>query len=165
MRRLLGRIDGDALDRAVGRWPADRRAGAGGQLHAVAVDGKTLRGAARATGRKIHLLAACDHLSGLVLAQLDVGEKTDEITCFQPLLETLADLAGMVVTSDAMHTQREHASYLLGRGSHYIVIAKGTRTSSTSSSSPFPGSKSPYRDAPATPATAAARSAASRCAR
>lgn len=124
VRRLLGRIDGDALDRAVGRWPADRRAGADGQLHAVAVDGKTLRGAAWATGRKIHLLAACDHLSGLVLAQLDVGEKTNEITCFQPLLETLADLAGMVVTSDAMHTQREHASYLLGRGAHYIVIVK-----------------------------------------
>ncbi|MFD7409714.1 transposase family protein [Streptomyces sp. NPDC059866] len=78
VRRLLGRIDGDALDRAVGRWLADRRAGADGQLHAVAVDGKTLRGAARATGRKIHLLAACDHLSGLVLAQLDVGEKTNE---------------------------------------------------------------------------------------
>ncbi|WP_223281452.1 transposase family protein [Streptomyces antnestii] len=62
VRRLLGRIDGDALGRAVGRWPADRRAGADGQMHAVAVDGKTLRGAARATGRKIHLLAACDHL-------------------------------------------------------------------------------------------------------
>jgi hypothetical protein len=58
VRRLLGRIDGDALDRAVGRWPADRRAGADGRLRAVAVDGKTLRGAARATGRKIHLLAA-----------------------------------------------------------------------------------------------------------
>jgi hypothetical protein len=48
--------------------------------------------------------------------QLDVGEKTNEITCFQPLPETLADLAGVVVTSDAMHTQREHASYLPGRG-------------------------------------------------
>ncbi|MDO0933775.1 ISAs1 family transposase [Streptomyces sp. DG2A-72] len=127
VRRLLGRIDGNALDRAVGRWLADRRAGADGQLHAVAVDGKTLRGAARATGRKIHLLAACDHLPGPVLAQLDVGEKNNEIPCFQPLLETLADLAGVVVTSDAMHTQREHASYLLGRGAHYIVIAKGNQ--------------------------------------
>ena len=39
VRRLLGRIDGDALDRAVGRWLADRRAGADGQLRAVAVDG------------------------------------------------------------------------------------------------------------------------------
>jgi len=52
VRRLLGRIDGDALDRAVGRWLADRRAGADGQLHAVAVNGKTLRGAPRATDRR-----------------------------------------------------------------------------------------------------------------
>ncbi|MCT9108360.1 transposase family protein [Streptomyces mirabilis] len=58
VRRLLGRIDGDALNRAVGRWLADRRAGADGRLRAVAVDGKTLRGAARATGRKIHLCPA-----------------------------------------------------------------------------------------------------------
>ncbi|MFD9509481.1 transposase family protein [Streptomyces mirabilis] len=43
VRRLLGRIDGAALDRGVGRRPADRRAGADGRLHAVAVDGKTLR--------------------------------------------------------------------------------------------------------------------------
>ncbi|MFI5967881.1 ISAs1 family transposase [Streptomyces asoensis] len=52
---------------------------------------------------------------------------TNEITCFQPLLETIVDLAGVVVTNDAMHTQREHADYLLGRGAHYIVIAKGNQ--------------------------------------
>ncbi|GAB2901145.1 ISAs1 family transposase [Streptomyces mayteni] len=126
VRRLLARIDGDALDRAVGRWLADRRPKATG-LRGLAVDGKSLRGAARAKGRKIHLLAALEHATGLVLAQLDVGEKTNEITCFQPLLDTVADLAGTVVTSDAMHTQREHADYLLGRGAHYIVIVKSNQ--------------------------------------
>ncbi|MFH9193493.1 hypothetical protein [Streptomyces globisporus] len=73
------------------------------------------RGAARARGRKIRLLAAVEHNTGLVLAQFDVGEKTGETTCFQPLLDTVADLAGTVVTSDALHTQCEHAGYLLGR--------------------------------------------------
>lgn len=120
------RIDGDALDRAVGSWLADRRPKATG-LRGLAVDGKSLRGAARANGRRIHLLAALEHADGLVLAQLDVGEKTNEITCFQPLLDTVADLAGTVVTSDAMHTQREHADYLLDRRAHYIVIAKGNQ--------------------------------------
>lgn len=91
------------------------------------MDGKSLRGAARATRRKIHLLAAVEHTSGLVLAQPDVGEKTNEITCFQPLLDTVADLAGIVVTSDALHTQREQAAYLLGRQAHYIVIVKGNQ--------------------------------------
>ncbi|WP_406515438.1 hypothetical protein OH809_20575 [Streptomyces sp. NBC_00873] len=40
-----------------------------------------------------------DHASGLVLAQLDVGEKTGETTRFQPLLDTVADLAGRYDTS------------------------------------------------------------------
>ncbi|MEV0743455.1 ISAs1 family transposase [Streptomyces sp. NPDC050549] len=126
VRRLLSRVDGDALDRAIGRWLADRRHKAAG-LRGLAVDGKSLRGAAKSNGRKIHLLAALEHTTGLVLGQLDVGEKTNEITCFKPLLDTLADLAGTVVTSDAMHTQREHAVYLLDRRAHYIVIVKGNR--------------------------------------
>jgi hypothetical protein len=91
--RLLARIDGDALDRAVGGWLADRRPTVNG-LRGLAVDGKRLRGAAKAGGRKIHLLAVLEHTTGLVLAQLDVGEKTNEITCFEPLLDTIADLRG-----------------------------------------------------------------------
>lgn len=126
VRRLLARVDGDALDRAVGGWLADR-CPAGSGLRGLSVDGKSLRGAARARGRKIHLLAAVEHNTGLVLAQLDVGEKTGETTCFQPLLDTVVDLAGTVVTSDALHTQREHAGYLLGRRAHYIAIVKGNQ--------------------------------------
>ncbi|WP_329449168.1 ISAs1 family transposase (plasmid) [Streptomyces sp. NBC_01426] len=130
IRRVLVRIDADALDRAVGSWLTDRqlREPQATALRAIAVDGKSLRGTARAHGRKIHLLAALDHTASTVLAQLDVGEKTNEITCFQPLLDTVAGLAGAVVTSDAMHTQREHADYLVARRSaHYIVIVKGNQ--------------------------------------
>jgi predicted transposase YbfD/YdcC len=137
IRRVLARVDGDALDRAVSRWLATRRPepaaprGAGAKrrrrLRALAVDGKSLRGAARANGRKIHLLTAVDHASGLVLAQLDVGEKTGEITCFKPLLDSVEDLHGAVVTSDALHTQRGHAHYLIWRGAHYIVIVQGNQ--------------------------------------
>ncbi|WP_406465005.1 transposase family protein [Streptomyces sp. NBC_01622] len=93
VRRLLARIDGDAPDRAVGRRLADRRPKTTG-LRGLAVDGKSLRGAAKEKGRKIHLLAALEHVTGLVLAQLDVGEKTNKIACFQPLLDTVANLAG-----------------------------------------------------------------------
>ncbi|WP_240167516.1 ISAs1 family transposase [Streptomyces noursei] len=122
VRRLLARIDGDALDWTVGRWLADRRPKATG-LRGLAVDGKSLRGAAKAKGRKIHLLATLEHTTGLVLAQLDVGDKTNEITCFQPLLDTVADLAGVAVTSDAMHAQREHADHLLGRDTTFAEDA------------------------------------------
>jgi hypothetical protein len=74
VRWLLAGIDGDALDRAVGRRLGDRRpktTGAVG-LRGLAVDGKSLRGASKAKGRKIHLFAALEHTTGLVLAQLDV---------------------------------------------------------------------------------------------
>ncbi|WP_267886536.1 transposase family protein [Streptomyces sp. WM6386] len=75
--RLLAKVDADVLDRAVGAWLADRQGRSDGP-RGLAVDGKSLRGAARAGGRRIHLLAACDHADGLVLAQMDVGEKTNE---------------------------------------------------------------------------------------
>ncbi|WP_258018371.1 ISAs1 family transposase [Streptomyces noursei] len=61
------------------------------------------------------------------MAQLDVSEKTNEITCLQPLLDTVADLPGTVATSDAMHTQREHADYLPDQCAHSIVIVKGNQ--------------------------------------
>ncbi|MGW4881416.1 ISAs1 family transposase [Streptomyces sp. NPDC004262] len=125
-RRLLARIDGDALDRAVGGWLADRRPASPGP-RGLAVDGKSLRGAAKSRGRKIHLLVAVEHTTGLVLAQLDVGERTGETSRFQPLLDTFADLAGLVIISDALHTQREHAGYLLRRRAHYIAIVKGNQ--------------------------------------
>jgi hypothetical protein len=122
------------------------------------VDGNSLRGAARARGRKIHLLAAVEHNTGLVLAQLDIGETT----CFQPLLDTVADLAGTVVTSDALHTQREHASYLLGRRAHYIAIVKGKQKKLRKQLKSPPGRASRSRAARAAAATAARRSAESR---
>ncbi|MFF1682835.1 hypothetical protein ACFVYG_43235 [Streptomyces sp. NPDC058256] len=84
LRRLLARIDGDALNQASGSRLTDRRPKSTG-LRGLSVDGKSLRGVAKARGRKIHLLAALEHTTGLVLAQLDVGEKTNEITgCLTP---------------------------------------------------------------------------------
>lgn len=80
----------------------------------------------RARGRKIHLLAAVDHATSVVLGQVDLEEKTNGIICFQPLLDSI-DIKDVVVTSAAMHTQRDHAAYLLERGAHYIVIVKGNQ--------------------------------------
>ena len=80
-------------------------------LVGVAVDGKSLRGAIRPDGRPVHLLSAMTH-DGVVIAQREVDHKTNEITVFRPLLENL-DLTGCVVTADAMHTQRDHARFLV----------------------------------------------------
>jgi hypothetical protein len=81
----LQRIDGDALDAAVGTWLARRdRTAAGPDTHgdwprpALAVDGKTVRGARRSDGTQVHLLSAMSE-GGLVLAQREVDAKSNEV--------------------------------------------------------------------------------------
>ena len=79
---------------------------------AVAVDGKTLCGSGHHPSPPVNLPAVMDHTTGAVLAQADVEATTNEIARFRPLLDGL-DLADTVVTADALHTQREHADWLV----------------------------------------------------
>jgi predicted transposase YbfD/YdcC len=75
----------------------------------------------------VHLLAAMDHPTRAVLAQTDVVPTTGEIARFQPLLERL-DLTGTVVTADALHTQREHAEWLVtAKHAAYLLVAKANQ--------------------------------------
>ncbi|MGW7203111.1 ISAs1 family transposase [Streptomyces sp. NPDC054837] len=80
----------------------------------------------RTNGAAVHLLAAALHDSQTVIAQRQAEAKSNEIPAFAPLLEPL-DLRGVVVTADAMHTQRDHAEYVLAKGGHYILIVKGNQ--------------------------------------
>jgi predicted transposase YbfD/YdcC len=130
VRRVLARIDADALDAALGRWLADQQPPTPRSARqAIAVDGKTLRGSGHHPNAQVHLLAVMDHTTRAVLAQTDVGSKTNEITQFRPLLDGL-DLAGRVVTADALHTQREHADWLVTqRHAAYLLIVKANQPS------------------------------------
>jgi predicted transposase YbfD/YdcC len=131
IQRVLEAVDAAALDAAVGSWLAARLQ-PGGQGHgrrAVAVDGKTVRGTRHdnGDGQAVHLLAAADQQASAVLAQARVDGKTNEITQFAPLLEPL-DLAGTAVTADALHTQREHAEFLITpKRAHYILVVKNNQ--------------------------------------
>jgi predicted transposase YbfD/YdcC len=134
-RRVLESVDAAALEAAVGSWlaarlQAARLPGPGRpERRAVAVDGKTVRGTrhARGDGQGVHLLAAADQQAGAVLAQAKVDGKTNEITCFAPLLKPL-NLAGAVVTADALHAQREHAQFLVTeKEAHYILAVKNNQ--------------------------------------
>jgi predicted transposase YbfD/YdcC len=128
IRRVLEAVDAAALDAAIGAWLAGRLPAASGR-RAVAVDGKAPRGTrhASADGQARHLLAAADQDTSAVLAQADVAGKTNEITCFAPLLEPL-DLDGSVVTADALHAQRAHAEFLVGKkNAHYILTVKANQ--------------------------------------
>ena len=86
-----------------------------------------MRGAVGVNGRARHLLAAIDHQAGVVLGQLDVDGKTNEITMFSTLMAGI-DIADALVTADALHTQKDHARYLLEqRGAHYLFTVKGNQ--------------------------------------
>ncbi|RZB13254.1 ISAs1 family transposase [Streptomyces sp. F001] len=118
--RLLARLDGDTLDTAVGAWLA-HLADPG---EAVALDGKALRGSRTAEQRAIHLVSVITHNGRLTLNQRQVADKSGEITTFKPLLADL-DLAGRTVTFDALHSQHEHARYLVEtKNAHYVALIK-----------------------------------------
>ena len=128
--RVLTAVDPAALDRAIGSWVTAQLAGPGPDpVRAVlAVDGKTLRGARAGQDRAPHLMACLDHGSGAVCAQVAVDGKSNEIPMFAPLLDEIPGLAGALVTADALHAQREHASYLHRRGAHYLLTGAWVRT-------------------------------------
>ncbi|HTJ39006.1 MAG TPA: ISAs1 family transposase [Dactylosporangium sp.] len=136
IRRVLADIDADALDAAIGAWllglrppppsPAEEPPTPRQPWRAVAVDGKTVRGSGPA-GAQVHLLAVMDHHSHTVINQIDVAGKPNEINRFQPLLHDV-DLTRTVVTSDAMHTQREHVGWLVTvKHAAYICVVKGNQ--------------------------------------
>lgn len=132
IRRLLQALDPDLLTTAVSGWLTGRLAAtrsSASTRRAIAVDGKTLRGSGSGDTPARHVLAAFDQATGVVLASTDVDGKTNEITRLEPLLDQLGDLRETVVTLDALHCQRDHATYLAQRGAHWIVTVKGNQPS------------------------------------
>jgi predicted transposase YbfD/YdcC len=133
IRRTLARLDADALAAAVGAWLAERDREcpkpAASRRRAVAIDGKTLRGArgAGADGRPAHLLACMDHATRAVLTQRQVGGAPEEVPAFAPLLAPL-DLAGTVVTADALQTHPAAAEFLVSeKHAHYLFGVKANQ--------------------------------------
>ena len=109
IRRVLQGLDANTADARIGQWVVRRHRVAG---QGVAVDGKTVRGAHDAGQRAPHLLSAILHEEAVVIGQMEVEEKTNEIPKLPELLAPLP-LEGAVITADAMHTQTESARYIV----------------------------------------------------
>jgi predicted transposase YbfD/YdcC len=90
----------------------------------IAIDGKAVRGAREKNGTAPHLVAALTHGIGTVLGQVAVAAKSNEIPAVRQLLKAFADLAGAVVTMDAMHTQTDTAELIIARGADYVMTVK-----------------------------------------
>ena len=94
----------------------------------VALDGKTLRRSHDNTLGKaaIHMVSAWASTNRLVLGQLKVDEKSNEITAIPELLSMLA-LKGCIVTIDAMGCQTEIAQTIIDQGGNYVLALKGNQ--------------------------------------
>jgi predicted transposase YbfD/YdcC len=89
----------------------------------VAMEGKTLRMRARCGAADPHLLSLYRHRLGLVLAQVAVTDKTNDIGASDDLLARLL-LTGVVLTGDALLTQTGIAQTLRDQGNDYLLVVK-----------------------------------------
>lgn len=108
------------------------RAVIGGTLSAgdvLAVDGKQLCGSANAELRAVHMLNVWSHQHGLCLTSTAVDGKSNEITSLPGLLDTLSllEIAGCLVTVDALNTQREVAKRVKAHSAEYVMALKGNQ--------------------------------------
>jgi len=120
--RVFAALDPDEMERGFAPWVSSIAKLTAGEV--VAIDGKTLCGT-REGGKKalVHMVSAWASANNLVLAQRKVDEKSNEITAIPKLLDAL-ELAGTVVTVDAMGCQREIASRIIEKKADYVLAVK-----------------------------------------
>jgi predicted transposase YbfD/YdcC len=117
---VLGRIDPQAFRDAFLCWVQAALPSLSGEQ--LCLDGKTLRGS-RSGDKAVHLLSAYAAKARWVLAQQAVGEKTNEITAIPDLL-SLLDIAGAIVSIDAMGCQKAIAQTIIDAKADYVLALK-----------------------------------------
>jgi len=129
VQRIFKGIDCEILEHRLGQWAAQVIAhhpaavDAPVPFEAMAIDGKTLRGSARCGADDAHLLSAFSQRLGVVLGQVAVPDKTNEITAIDDLLARLV-LTGWVITTDALLTQADIAQTIRDAGGDYLMAVK-----------------------------------------
>jgi predicted transposase YbfD/YdcC len=121
--RVFARLDPAALQDCLLGWLRAVSAAVG--VDQIAIDGKTLRRSFDRAGAKsaLHLVSAWATAAHVSLGQVAVAEKSNEITAIPRLLELL-DVAGALVTIDAMGCQKEIAAAIRAAGGDYVLAVK-----------------------------------------
>jgi len=123
--RVLNHLDPAAFDLVVGQWMLQQEISV---LHALAVDGKVLRGSGRGDGKALQLLSAVSHRLRLTVAQEPIEEKSNEIPAIKPLLQKVP-CQGSLITADALHCQQETARFITQElGGDYLFGLKGNQS-------------------------------------
>jgi len=132
VQRIFKGLDCALLESRLGQWATQVIAtcpapfDAPVPFEAMAIDGKTLRGSAKCGAEDAHLLSAFSQRLGVVLGQVAVPDKSNEITAIDDLLARLV-LTGWVVTTDALFTQQEIARTICDAGGDYLMAVKGNQ--------------------------------------
>jgi predicted transposase YbfD/YdcC len=122
-RRVLSQLDPEALTRCFVAWTTELSDLSGGDI--VPIDGKTVRRSfdRAASTSAIHMVSAWANHNRLVLGQVKVADKSNDITAIPKLLQML-DLRGATVTIDAMGCQKEIAKVITAQGADYVLALK-----------------------------------------
>jgi len=122
---ILATLEAEQFQRCFVAWVA---ALTGVAAEVIAIDGKTLRRSYQKKGAKapIHMISAFAARQRLVLGQIKVAEKSNEIVAIPRLLEMLA-IEGAIVTIDAMGCQRDIAQTILDKKADYVLALKGNQ--------------------------------------
>ena len=127
--RVLRQLDGNVGEATLSRWAARVLTAlppAPGELEALAVDGKTLRGSRKPGAPAVHLLSVLRHRVGLTLWQQAVADKTNEISVLEDVGHGLV-VEGRVITVDALLTQRAIAERMVHGSGDYVLLVKGNQ--------------------------------------
>jgi predicted transposase YbfD/YdcC len=119
--RVFAALDPEEMERGFAGWVSSIARLTAGEV--VAIDGKALCGTREGGKKIVHMVSAWAEGNGLVLGQRKVDEKSNEITAIPKLLNAL-ELAGTVVTIDAMGCQREIASRIVEKRADYVLAVK-----------------------------------------
>lgn len=124
--RVFARLDPSELQQGFLRWIHSIAQHIGAQV--IAIDGKTLKQSYDRDHRltALHLVSAWASDHRLVLGQLKVHNKSNEITAIPELLKML-DITGCVITLDAMGCQKKIASQIITQGGNYLLALKGNQ--------------------------------------
>ena len=123
-RRVFERINPKVFEQCFRCWVESIVEKTGAQV--IPIDGKTIKGSYdRVLGKTaLHLVTAWSSQHRLVLGQVKVADKSNEITAIPALLELL-DIAGCIITIDAMGTQTAIASQIFNAKADYVLALKG----------------------------------------
>ncbi len=122
--RVFQALDPEKFGDCLSRWTQGVRAVLGGEV--VALDGKTLRRALKRGEDPRVIVNAWATESGLLLGQRKVRNKSNEITVVPELLRAL-ELAGCIVTADALHCQKHIAREIVEADADYVLALKGNQ--------------------------------------